>query len=87
MPRNKVQDLRNHLFAQLENLTDDSLTKEELDQEVKRAKAMASVGAVIVNSAKAEHAFINHNGGKMTGFFESKSLIEEPEKIKQLNCR
>jgi hypothetical protein len=38
--KNKIQDLRNHLFEQIERLSDDELN---LDNEVKKARAMAEI--------------------------------------------
>ena len=52
MPRNKITDLNNHLFAQLEKLNDDELTPEQIDQECKRAKAMSSIASQILQSSK-----------------------------------
>ena len=52
MPRNKISDLNNHLFAQLEKLNDDELKGENLSTEVQRAKAMSSLASQIINSTK-----------------------------------
>ena len=52
MPRNKISDLNNHLFAQLEKLNDDELTGEQLDNEVQRAKAMSNLAGQIISSTK-----------------------------------
>ncbi len=65
--KNKMQDLRNHLFAALENLADDE-SKVDLD----RIKAMTEIGKVLVDSAKVEVAFMREVGGSSTGFIESK---------------
>lgn len=56
MARNKITDLRDHLFAQLERLGDDELMKNEesAKTEIDRAKAMTGISSVIVNSAKVE---------------------------------
>lgn len=50
MARNKQIDLENHLFECLERLNDDSLTDEEIEREVKRSRAVASVAAQINQS-------------------------------------
>jgi hypothetical protein len=52
MPRNKISDLNNHLFAQLEKLNDDELKGENLSTEVQRAKAMSSLASQIISSTK-----------------------------------
>jgi cell shape-determining protein MreC len=49
--RNKLIDLNNHLFEQLERLNDDELSEEQLEREIKRTKAMCNVGKVIVENA------------------------------------
>ena len=50
--QNKVTDLNNHLFAQLERLGDESLTPEQLGQEVGRAKAITGIASTIIESNK-----------------------------------
>lgn len=52
MARNKLSDLNNHLFEQLERLNDDELQEEHLDQEVKRANAMAKIAQSIIGNAQ-----------------------------------
>src|SRR6478609_4323124 len=52
--KNKITDLRDHMFAQLERLGAEDLTPEALAQEIERAKAISEVGKVIVESAKTE---------------------------------
>jgi hypothetical protein len=62
--KNKIEDLRNHLFAALEGLAD-----KDNPLELDRARAIADVGRVIVDTAKAEVAFINATGNRQgTGF-------------------
>jgi hypothetical protein len=68
--KNKIEDLRNHLFAALEGLSD-----KDAPMEIERAKAIADVARVVVDSAKAEIAFIAATGKREgTGFI---SLPEE----------
>ena len=45
MARNKMNDLRDHLFAQLERLGDDEAMKNPIsrDREVERSKAIVNV--------------------------------------------
>jgi hypothetical protein len=69
--KNKIEDLRNHLFATLEGLQD-----EENPMEIDRAKTIADVAQVIVNSAKIEVDFIRATGGNQgTGFISTQKQI------------
>lgn len=52
MARNKLNDLNDHLFEQIERLNDETLTGDKLKEEIARAKAMAGLATPIVNSAK-----------------------------------
>lgn len=48
--KNKITDLNNHLFSQLEKLLDEDLTDEELNREIKRANAVSGIAANIIES-------------------------------------
>lgn len=50
--KNKLVDLNNHLFEQMERLNDDELTDDQLEKEVKRARAMEGLAANIIDNAK-----------------------------------
>lgn len=52
MPRNKLIDLNNALFEQLERLNDDELTGEDLERELKRTKGMCVIGRTIIDNAQ-----------------------------------
>lgn len=62
--KNKLSDLNNHLFAQLERLSDEGLTPEQIDAEVKRAGAIVGVAEQIARGAdlqlKAANLVANH---------------------------
>lgn len=51
--KNKIEDLRNHLFATIEGLLDP-----EKPMELDRAKVVADVAQTIINSAKVEVDFM-----------------------------
>ena len=73
--KNKIEDLRNHLFATLEALQD-----EDQPIDIDRAKVIAQVAGVVVESAKAEIKFLEVTGGaKGTGFIPA----EPQERVEQ----
>jgi BioD-like phosphotransacetylase family protein len=76
--KNKIEDLRNIVFAALERLDDDDTMKNPitLEKEIKRAAAIADLAQVIVNSAKVEVDFIKATEKDGTGFIndEQKKL-------------
>ena len=47
---NKLSDLNNHLFAELERLSDEDLKGEELENEIDRARAITAVSTQIINN-------------------------------------
>ena len=49
--RNTLGDLNNHLFAQLERLTDEDMKGEALKTELMRAEAVTSVAQQIIANA------------------------------------
>jgi len=64
MTKNKLTDLNNHLYAQLERLGDKDLTPEQIEDEAKRAKAIVDVADQINANAdlqlKAAKLFAEH---------------------------
>ena len=46
--KNKLPDLHNYLFAQLERLDDETKTPEELATEIERGRAITEVAAQII---------------------------------------
>lgn len=52
--KNKLVDLNNHLFAELERLSEEDLKGEKLDEEIDRSKAIADIASkIIANGALA----------------------------------
>lgn len=49
--KNRLSDLNNHLFAQLERLSDEGLSQEAIDQEAKRAEAVVATSDQIIKIA------------------------------------
>jgi hypothetical protein len=70
--KNKIDDLRNHLFETLEALRD-----EENPMNLERAREVANVARVIVESAKVEVEFLKTTGAtRSTDFLP----LEEDER-------
>jgi len=81
MAKNKLSDLRDHLFSALERIDDDQLNPEERDNEIKKANAVANLSSMIIQSAKIEVDFI-----KVTGRLDSKTeLFKSVDTPKQLD--
>lgn len=49
-----VTDLHNHLFAQLEKLSDEDLPSEELEEEILRAKGIIDIAKTIIDVANLQ---------------------------------
>ena len=49
--KNTLGDLNNHLFAQLERLSDEDLQGEALQSEIGRAKAIRDISGQIIDNA------------------------------------
>lgn len=72
--KNRMDDLRNHLFATLEALQD-----QDKPMAIDRAKAVADVARVVVDSAKVEVDYLRAvKSRKGTGFLPD---AEEPKRI------
>lgn len=49
-PQNKLADLNNHLFAQLERLGDEDMDPEQMNKEIERARAITGVAKQIISN-------------------------------------
>jgi hypothetical protein len=71
--KNKIEDLRNHLFATLEALQD-----KDNPMPLDRAKAISEVAQTIINTAKVEVEFLEVAGGKGSGFIPLDASVTSP---------
>lgn len=79
MPRNTMDDLRNHLFEVIEMVKDD-------DIDLEKAKAITDAAKVLVDSAKAEVMFlrtIRGDEGQASRFLHNKALPEASQNSNQ----
>ena len=58
--KNTLSDLNNYLFEAMERLTNDDLTSEELDQEIKRAESMSKVANQIIQNGELAYKTMVH---------------------------
>lgn len=74
--KNKMQDLRNHLFAALEGLSDP-----DKPLEIDRAKAIAEVAKVLTDTARVQVEVMKLTGATVdpTGFIEGE--ISKPKLV------
>lgn len=77
--QNKIDDLRNHLFATLEALRD-----EDKPMDLERAKVIAAVAQTIINSAKVECDYVEITGAKGSGFIPNETAADMPRTAPRL---
>lgn len=58
--KNTLTDLSNHLFAQLERLSDEELKEEALEEEIKRAEAVSKISSEIIKNGELQYKVIKH---------------------------
>jgi benzoyl-CoA reductase/2-hydroxyglutaryl-CoA dehydratase subunit BcrC/BadD/HgdB len=87
--KNKLIDLNNHLFAQLERICDTKLTEENLGKEVERSNAVSKIASNIINNAKlaleASKAIRDRTIDKAPAYYlegDPAAESEKPEKFK-----
>lgn len=81
MARNKMEDLRNHLFAALERLNEDDLNPEQLEAELRKTKAIRNLSGAIVETAKVEIEFIKAIGASNTNSELFKSVNQQKQLV------
>ena len=81
--KNKISDLRNHLFETIERLKD-----EEKPMDLDRARAVAEVADRIIDSAKVEVKFMEVTGAGGSGFIpEERPVLEGQPNNKLLGAK
>lgn len=80
--KNKMQDLRNHLFETLEALKDP-----DHPMEVARGKAVANVAQTIINTAKVELDVFRETGRLPTGFIDMDEKPGLPSSVSRIGLK
>lgn len=75
---NKIEDLRNHLFATLEGLRD-----KDNPMDIERAKAISQVAQTIIETAKVEFKYVELGIRSKSDFVP----IEDGSSLPQLKVR
>lgn len=77
--KNKLTDLNDHLFAQLERLSEEDLTAEQITKEVERADAIVSVAEQIVRNADLQLKAVTIIATHGERFRPQLSMLKAPE--------
>lgn len=80
MVKNTLSDLNNHLFAQLERLSDEELKGECLETEIKRAEAVTYVAKNIIENANTVLKARKYFSEGMNKNEEKPAMLREPTK-------
>ncbi len=80
--KNKIDDLRNHLFETIEMLKD-----EDKPMDIDRAKAISDVAGTIIESAKVEVRLVEvtEQLSASSEFFKAKTELPPAKPMKALN--
>lgn len=90
--KNKLVDLNNHLFAQLERLNDEDLKGDALVEEIGRAKAITNIaqqivnnGNLVLNAIKTKEEYFPNNKILPEIFSDTKALPDSHDSGKHNN--
>lgn len=85
--KNKLMDLNDHLFAQIERLSDEDISTDGLAHEVDRTQAIATMASQIISNARLmldAQKMVEDYRTKLAPVFETKCLTSiGPKKIEQ----
>ena len=74
--KNTLGDLNNHLFAQLERLTDEDLSNEKLDMEISRSREVTRIASQIINAGQLVLKAQQFNDDKMDADSKIPRMLE-----------
>jgi hypothetical protein len=82
MAKNKMEDVRDHIFLALERLNDEDCKGKNVNEEYQKAKAIANLASVIIKSAKVEIDFLKATGQVGTNSALFQSVVSENKQLK-----
>ena len=57
--KNKLTDLNNYLFEQLERINDDDLTSEQLNEAIRKANTISKISETIIKNSELQLKTVN----------------------------
>ena len=79
--KNKLTDLNDHLFAELERLGDEDLSGDELKEELGRARGIATISSQVIKNANTMLSAARYFDDRMNADVKvPELLLGEPEK-------
>lgn len=90
--QNKLTDLNNYLFEQIELLNDDDLTGEALEKQIKKSKAISELSGKIIQNASIQlkaiaimddldFAATRGKAAELIGFNQSEEVKKSDEEV------
>jgi len=77
--KNRLSDLNNHLFAQMERLSAETLSGKAIESEVKRTDAMVKVADQIIGNARLQLSACKLVADHGDRFMKHLPMIEGPK--------
>jgi hypothetical protein len=74
--KNTLGDLNNHLFAQLERLSDEDLTGEKLVEEINRANSITRVAHQVISNGSLVLKAINAADNRLDADLTTPKMLE-----------
>ena len=78
MPRDTMTDLVDHIFEEIERLSDDTLTGEELESEIRRGHAIGKLSKTVIDAGNLMMRAAEFNDVKLNAENQLPRLLEGP---------